>query len=141
MAVAAQALDCHMQPPEQLADIHEDDLVLRAPPQHSCCWVATAWKSVATFVDWLFHSSGSVVGCAALRELYPGKRLPNNNQFPPGARILSFSNDDTGGDGAGTVTVGVRSNLWHICSKPATQITLLRDVWLWTVTLKKQPNV
>ena len=129
-------------PPEQLADIHEDDLVLRAHLNTAAAGLQLRGNRLPPLLTGFFiHQAVSLDAQPWLRELYPGKRLPNNNEFPPGARILSFSNDDTGVMVLEQLQWVCRWNLWHICSKPATQITLLRDVWLWTVTLKKQPNV
>ena len=109
-AVAAQAIESGMHPPPvQLSDIQEDDTMVRPYLNRAAAGLQPRGNRLPPLLtDFFIHETVSLETQPWLRELYPGKRLPCNDQFPPGARILSFSNDDTGGDVVGEkVTVGV----------------------------------
>ena len=110
-AVAAQAIESGMLPPPvQLLDIQEDDTMVRPYLNRAAAGLQPRGNRLPPLLtDFFVHETVSLETQPWLRELYPGKRLPSNEQFPPGARILSFSNDDTGGDDVvgEKVTVGV----------------------------------
>ena len=109
-AVAAQAVESGMHPPPvQLTDIQEDDTMVRPYLNRAAAGLQPRGNRLPPLLtDFFIHETVSLETQPWLRELYPGKRLPSNDQFPPGARILSFSNDDTGGEVVGEkVTVGV----------------------------------
>ena len=110
-AVAAQAIESGMLPPPvQQSDIQEDDTMVRPYLNRAAAGLQPRGNRLPPLLtDFFIHETVSLETQPWLRELYPGKRLPSNEQFPPGARILSFSNDDTGGaDVVGEkVTVGV----------------------------------
>ena len=110
-AVAAQAIQSGMLPPPvQLSDIQEDDTMVRPYLNRAAAGLQPRGNRLPPLLtDFFVHETVPLDTQPWLRELYPGKRLPSNEQFPPGARILSFSNDDTGGDDVAgeKVTVGV----------------------------------
>ena len=109
-AVAAQAIESGMHsPPVQLSDIQEDDTMVRPYLNRAAAGLQPRGNRLPPLLtDFFIHETVSLETQPWLRELYPGKRLPPNEQFPPGARILSFANDYVGGDVVGEkVTVGV----------------------------------
>ena len=83
-AVAAQAIESGMHPPPvQLSDIQEDDTIVRPYLNRAAAGLQPRGNRLPPLLtDFFIHETVSLETQPWLRELYPGKRLPSNDQFP-----------------------------------------------------------
>ena len=138
-AVAAQAIESRMLPPPvQLSDIQEDDTMVRPYLNRAAAGLQPRGNRLPPLLtDFFVHETVSLETQPWLRELYPGKRLPSNEQFPlvpasfpfrmmiPGVMMLWVRR----------LQLVFRWTLCRICNKLAMQNIHQGDVWLLTTLL------